>query len=220
MEKEFVPYEQAINLKELGFNESCFGYYINGYLQGINLGMEELGGKKPYYQRFGFHTITPSDIEDPFNLVVVAPLYQQTFDWFLEKYNIFAETTLWGDGIGYMSSIKEIRQEEFKVVYDLGLATPNRGLPNWDRNTESLVCIKRIIEIIKSKGSLDSDKWRVLVNPMEREDFLLSISSSSPDESLTAGYLDTETYHTEYGTYEVIWEADKEQPIVRKLIKQ
>lgn len=27
MEKEFVPYEQALILKELGFDEPCFGYY-------------------------------------------------------------------------------------------------------------------------------------------------------------------------------------------------
>ena len=27
MEKEFVPYELAVKLKELGFDEECFGYY-------------------------------------------------------------------------------------------------------------------------------------------------------------------------------------------------
>ena len=31
MEKEFVPYKQALKLKKLGFNEPCFGKYdING----------------------------------------------------------------------------------------------------------------------------------------------------------------------------------------------
>jgi hypothetical protein len=29
MNKEFVPYEQALALKELGFNEPCFGNYNN-----------------------------------------------------------------------------------------------------------------------------------------------------------------------------------------------
>ena len=28
MNKEFIPYEQALHLKELGFNEGCFGYYV------------------------------------------------------------------------------------------------------------------------------------------------------------------------------------------------
>ena len=27
MEKEFLPYEQALELKELGFDEPCFAYY-------------------------------------------------------------------------------------------------------------------------------------------------------------------------------------------------
>ena len=27
MNKEFIPYEQALELKELGFNEVCLGYY-------------------------------------------------------------------------------------------------------------------------------------------------------------------------------------------------
>ena len=27
MEKEFIPYEQALVLKELGFDKECFGYY-------------------------------------------------------------------------------------------------------------------------------------------------------------------------------------------------
>jgi len=28
LEKEFIPYEQALALKELGFDEPCLGYYI------------------------------------------------------------------------------------------------------------------------------------------------------------------------------------------------
>ena len=28
MDKEFVPYEQSLQLKELGFDEPCFGFYL------------------------------------------------------------------------------------------------------------------------------------------------------------------------------------------------
>jgi hypothetical protein len=28
MEKEFIPYEQALALKELGFDEPCFAWFI------------------------------------------------------------------------------------------------------------------------------------------------------------------------------------------------
>ncbi len=66
MEKEFIPYEQALALKELGFDEECFAYYSN----------EELvysSHTNNYMQRFRY----------------AAPLYQQAFKWFREKYNMF-----------------------------------------------------------------------------------------------------------------------------------
>ena len=63
MKREFVPYEQALELKELGCNERCFGYYVGNEL------------------------IT--SINDIFNstdiLIIPAPLYQQAFRWFDEN---------------------------------------------------------------------------------------------------------------------------------------
>jgi len=199
MNKEFLPYEQALALKELGFDESCIGWYVS----------EEYG--------LEIGAVIKSDL---LRDAILAPLYQQAFRWFLDNYGLFAETTLWGDGIGYVSSIKEIRQENFREVYNLGLATPNRGLPNWDKNLEDLSCLNKMLEIVKSRGSLDTEKWRVLaLYPLEREDFLLSISSRAPDFTEFDEKSQRETYNTDHGTYEVIWEADKEQPIVRKFIE-
>jgi len=91
LENLFVPYEPSLRLKALGFDEPCFGYYVDGELRGIDLGMEELGGKKPYYQRFGFHTISNHDIDNPNKIVVTAPTYSQAFKFFREKYQIFPE---------------------------------------------------------------------------------------------------------------------------------
>jgi hypothetical protein len=59
MEKEFVTYEQALALKELGFDEPCFGYYD----EGGNLYTEMVE-------------------------VLKAPLYQQAFRWFREKHKL------------------------------------------------------------------------------------------------------------------------------------
>ncbi len=67
--KEFVPYEEALALKELGFNETCFTFYTdeqelyNSEGWGYNQGKNVLGDE------------------------VVAPLYQQAFRWFREEYN-------------------------------------------------------------------------------------------------------------------------------------
>ena len=61
MKKEFVPYEQALALKELGFNEPCFRGWS----------ME----KQVFYH-------PDSDI------VLDNPTFSQAFRWFRENYNI------------------------------------------------------------------------------------------------------------------------------------
>jgi hypothetical protein len=59
MNKEFIPYEQALELKELGFDEPCMGYYIE--LKNPIEGLLKIGLDNEYLQ---------------------APLYQQAFRWF------------------------------------------------------------------------------------------------------------------------------------------
>jgi hypothetical protein len=212
MDKEFVSYEIAETMKSLGYDEPCLAMYSD---EDLEMWLQDQYDFRSIGEESGFQFKNSMWDDSRF---VAAPLLQQAFNWFLDNYGIFAETTLWGDGIGYMSTIKEIRQENFKEVYNLGSATPNRGLPNWDRNLESLACLKKIVEIVGAKGDLDKGNWRVLINPMEREDFLLSISSRLPDDNETTDERYKETYNTEYGTYEVIWETDNDKPIVRKFI--
>jgi len=212
MDKEFVSYEIAETMKSLGYDEPCLAMYSD---EDLEMWLQDQYDFRSIGEESGFQFKNSMWDDSRF---VAAPLLQQAFNWFLDNYGIFAETTLWGDGIGYMSTIKEIRQENFKEVYNLGSATPNRGLPNWDRNLESLACLKKIVEIVGAKGDLDKGNWRVLINPMEREDFLLSVSSRLPDNNETTDERYKETYNTEYGTYEVIWETDNDKPIVRKFI--
>jgi len=65
MGKEFIPYEQALQLKELGFDEPCFGYH--------NL--------DPYLPNPTFNLVIPFEHE----WCLPAPLYQQAFRWFRER---------------------------------------------------------------------------------------------------------------------------------------
>ena len=67
MEKEFVTYEIALALKELGFDESCLNFYFRG---------------EALIEMKATHTFK-EDSE-----CVKAPLYQQVFRWFREKYKI------------------------------------------------------------------------------------------------------------------------------------
>jgi len=66
-QQEFIPYEQALELKELGFDEPCFGWFTNSYLR--------IGGVVENKHVQG---------EDE----TLAPLYQQAFRWFREKHNL------------------------------------------------------------------------------------------------------------------------------------
>ena len=72
MSKEFIPYEEALALKDLGFDEPCLAYYNKGELFSFTqICNETLKG----------HYIKMSNR-------LCAPLYQQAFRWFREKYNM------------------------------------------------------------------------------------------------------------------------------------
>ena len=75
MKKEFIPYEQALALKELGFDEPCFGYYLD---EKLNI----------------FHSTSVNDrinsktIEIFRSDVITSPTFSQAFRFFREKYNL------------------------------------------------------------------------------------------------------------------------------------
>jgi len=68
MEKEFLPYQESLELKELGFNEKCAAHYIDE---------DDLELKWKIYRNLSFNT----------DNCVQAPLYQQAFRFFREKYD-------------------------------------------------------------------------------------------------------------------------------------
>ena len=79
MKDQFVTYEIALKLKKLGFNE------ISRFGQETSLYTKE--GKHTFYANYGF---MGSGLRGGY---IYAPLWQQTIDWFKEKYNIHIEIT-------------------------------------------------------------------------------------------------------------------------------
>ena len=128
MEKEFIPYEQALALKELGFDEPC----LSCYDEEKTFEYDAIPNNQNLLQGF-----------------VSSPTFSQAFRFFREKYGLFAEITLWGDGLGYISMIKEIKQEEFIEVYNKDIV--DTGLPIWKYEEAELECLKKLIEIVKEK---------------------------------------------------------------------
>jgi len=76
MEKEFVPYELALRMKQLGFDEPCFAFY---------------GDENDF-------SMDSSRKNNPFRKTeCVAPLYQQAFRWFREKHDLYTNVTRYKD---------------------------------------------------------------------------------------------------------------------------
>ena len=70
MNKEFIPYQQALELKELGFNEKCAAHYLGEE-------DDDIEHKWEIYRNLSIDT----------NKCIQAPTYRQAFRFFREKYN-------------------------------------------------------------------------------------------------------------------------------------
>ena len=79
MKHLFIPYEQALELKQLGFDEICAGYYDEPNL-------------------ICYTQVKQSNL---INGEIAAPLYQQAFRFFRKKYELtihiylYQDTRLW-----------------------------------------------------------------------------------------------------------------------------
>jgi hypothetical protein len=115
MKKEFVPHELALRMKQLGFDEPCLSYYEG--------------------ESFSHHLATITSGDD---YIIPAPLYQQAFRWFREKYKVrfFIQSG--------MSDLGEF----FKVIFPDG---EQRGMSYITYEEAELACLQKLIEIVKTK---------------------------------------------------------------------
>jgi len=130
MKKEFLTYEQALALKELGFKEPCFGYYDgNLNLQFMYNGIPEKFTEK----RMGL-------ADSVWVGWISAPLYQQALRWFIEKYELYG-------------TIKYGYNEFDKSIYLFpcinGIIVGNDSFKTQEE--AELECLKKLIEIVKEK---------------------------------------------------------------------
>lgn len=70
MTQEFVPYQEALELKELEFDEPCLGLYHDDCMFSVSPCIAH----EQYYRQ-----------------VCMAPLYSQAFKWFREKHELMSE---------------------------------------------------------------------------------------------------------------------------------
>jgi hypothetical protein len=122
LKKEFIPYEQSLALKQLGFDKPCFGAWVNN-----ELFITEK--EKPKTQSLSINQCT-------------APLYQQAFRWFREKYGLFAEIKPYLIvGTDWWYKISD-RNNSSGLPYEVEFETYEEA---------ELACLIKLIEIVKTK---------------------------------------------------------------------
>ena len=135
MEKEFTTYTQALALKELGFDEPCFGSYVRG------------NEYKDWTLYFKGGTFFAKDYPE----FITVPLYQQTFRWFREKHNLCGEVyTVNMGAIDYTFQIRDLYSEDIKHNNFEANTGGYIGTFLTYEEAES-VCLDKLIEIIKNK---------------------------------------------------------------------
>ena len=133
MNKEFVPYEIALELEKIGFDEPFITFdtqylYRNGDFCRSNSGAITM------FKSFN-------------NELVIAPLYQQAFRWFREKHNInghFWDSSISSSGAWCFTVTKlEINMHRSSFICEkCRYKTPEEA---------ELACLKKLIEIAKLK---------------------------------------------------------------------
>ena len=142
MRKEFIPYEQALELKELGFDEPCLAFYDGKNTESFyfNNTRDASGDYIPFQKHdrlkwFG------------------APLYQQAFRWFREKHGLKISFPYWN---GFNKMIPEdLGRDKYEIMIipnnhrTISVRNP-KGRIWFDTYEEAeLACLKKLIEIVK-----------------------------------------------------------------------
>jgi hypothetical protein len=126
MEKEFVPYELALRMKALNFDEPCLAGYSTS------------SGNLEHYSR-------PLVTKDSFT--VDASTWQSAFRWFREKYHIIGEVKFKG------GKTTKTAWYDYLIYSEIDWDDKN---PNeqWKTYEEAeLECLTNLIEIVEQNKS-------------------------------------------------------------------
>ena len=123
MNKEFVPYELAVKLKELGFNERCLFAFDNC---STPMRCTDLRTSDQKFNGVNYNSSSYTS----------QPTFSQAFRWFREKYNLYSFVFKFDEGFGY---------ETFKE----GVTQTNESFDTYEE--AELACLNKLIEIIEQQ---------------------------------------------------------------------
>lgn len=148
MEKEFIPYEIALKLKELGFNGDCFAIW-SGFDE-INFSTTDK--VRLYSSKFRINdTQSATFYINDFNSLssrVSAPTFSQAFRWIKDKYGYFQLFDYQhGDSKinkGFFFNIINTNNEDFFFPSDFEYVIYKTY------EEAELECLKKLIEIVNN----------------------------------------------------------------------
>jgi hypothetical protein len=125
MNKEFVPYELALALKQLGFDEPCFAFY------------DESLYFPNQYGTFCNQKLDASSCS--------APTYSQAFRWFRDKHNLRCQ-------INYIGGlINKTTWWDISVIGHYNTDPKEWEMKYQPYEEAELACLKKLIEIANDK---------------------------------------------------------------------
>ena len=138
MENEFVPYELAVKLKALGFDESCCAFYEEERV----VTKPEMVDDKDQYRVSGWRTCKNSEVPEHY---FAAPTFSQAFRWLLNRHNLY--------GIIIPTETMNWTFKTMTVVEDVIEVPPYNHVDANDYSTyeeAELACLEKLIEIINN----------------------------------------------------------------------
>jgi hypothetical protein len=132
MNKYFTKYKQALALRDLGFDEPCFGWYVSES-HGLEYGK----------------VIQSSLIKD----AIITPTYSQAFRWMREKYGLYHYIVpeFYVNGINFNWQILWYLPKEEWTEYNISDGTFMYG-DNGEYPTQESAenaCLDKLVEIVR-----------------------------------------------------------------------
>jgi hypothetical protein len=143
MEKEFVPYDMALRLKNLGFDEPCLATYVKSEFLGYPETTFCLSVKENIeagHTKNSNHFIALPDCAS-------APTFSQAFRWFREKFGLLHELVSVQEN-SWLITIVDLNSKSVNGVYmkRINLDDIDENVPSTYEEAE-LACLDKLIEI-------------------------------------------------------------------------
>jgi len=144
MTKEFVPYQESLELKEIDFNEPCLGLYKE---DGSFLYADVFSFREPYSpSEFkegvdeGVYYINSEILEE----LITAPTFSQAFRWFRKTYKLHSKIEIQDVELDwYFYEILEVKNGQYNN--DL-----HQEMNFKSYEEAEIACLKKLIEIVKN----------------------------------------------------------------------